>query len=299
MKQILLTQGLVALVDDEDYERVNAFKWHAVVAESGVVHAARKISNKRVYMHTFLIGAEQTDHADTNGLNNQRYNLRPANRSQNQANRGKNRSHRHGIAHSSKWKGVSWNKRKRKWVAYIGKDGRKLHLGNFKDEADAATAYNFSAYEHFGEFARMNTPLVESAQKYNTPKEKALRNLSDHIVEGDSVNHQLMVSVMDEPGAGGACHKYFISIPSKVDGLPEAGTHIDFQNGPIKEVGVNGLTHESLLAILIDRMRSFQAGPYSSRANAIALTHMEEALMWLQQRTRERIKRGVEGTHSK
>ncbi len=74
---------------------------------------------------------------------------------------------------------------------------------------------------------------------------------------------------------------------------------ISFQNGPIKEVGVNGVTHEALLAILIDRLRSFQAGPYSNRANAIALTKMEEALMWLQQRTRERIKRGVEGTHAK
>ena len=126
-----------------------------------------------------------------------------------------------------------------------------------------------------------------------------MRNLTDHIVEGDSVNHQLMASVMDEPGAGGACHKYFVSIPSKVDGLPETGTHIDFQNGPIKEAGVNGLTQEVLLAIVIDRLRSFQAGPFSCRENAIALTHCEDALMWLQRRTRARIARGVEGTHEK
>ena len=126
-----------------------------------------------------------------------------------------------------------------------------------------------------------------------------MRNLTKHIVEGDSVNHQLLVSVMDEPGAGGACHKYFISLPSKVDGLPETGTHIDFQNGPIKECGVNGLTQEALLAILIDRLECFQRGPFASGYNALALECCEGALGHLQQRTRERIARNVEGTHEK
>ena len=129
-----------------------------------------------------------------------------------------------------------------------------------------------------------------------------MRTLKDHVVEGDSANHQLNVTVLDEPGQGGACHEYQIT----TDSVPPSGgdwrlgpTRISFQNGPIKEVGVNGVTHEALLAILIDRMRSFQAGPYSNRANAITLTHLEEALMWLQSRTRERINRGVEGTHAK
>jgi hypothetical protein len=70
---------------------------------------------------------------------------------------------------------------------------------------------------------------------------------------------------------------------------------IGFQNGPIKEFGLNGITQEALLAIVIDRLRSFQAGPFSSRYNAIALTKTEEALMWLQRRTVDRIRRGVEG----
>ena len=73
-------------------------------------------------------------------------------------------------------------------------------------------------------------------------------------------------------------------------------SNVNFQNGPIKEIGVNGVTHEALLAIVIDRLRSFQAGPYSCRDNAIALTNLEDALMRLQRRTRERIARGVEGT---
>lgn len=133
-----------------------------------------------------------------------------------------------------------------------------------------------------------------------------MRQLTDHIVENDSANHQLAILVEDEPGQGGACHRYVISgmdtrtNPSRTD--PYEGVDkkiILFQNGPIKEFGVNGLTHEALLAILIDRLRAFQAGPFSCRDNAVALTHIEEALMWLQRRTRERIKRGVEGTNIK
>lgn len=117
-----------------------------------------------------------------------------------------------------------------------------------------------------------------------------MRKLTDHIVSGDQAV-QLDIVVSDEPGAGGANHWYEIA-----DGRG-CMAKLLFQNGPIKEAGVNGITQEALLAIVIDRLRSFQAGPYSCRENAIALTHCEEALMWLQRRTVARIKRGVEGTH--
>ena len=127
-----------------------------------------------------------------------------------------------------------------------------------------------------------------------------MRELTDHIVSGDQAV-QLQIEVTDEPGAGGANHVYEISGMGYVNvGGRELGTaQIVFQNGPIKEAGVNGVTQEALLAIVIDRLRSFQAGPYSCRENAIALTHCEDALMWLQRRTVARIKRGVEGTHQK
>jgi len=128
------------------------------------------------------------------------------------------------------------------------------------------------------------------------------RTITDHTVEGDSVNHQLTINVVDEPGVGGANHEYHIDWLTEHGGaFDEKPNHllVSFQNGPIKEHGTNGVTHEALLAIVIDRLRSFQAGPYSCRDNAVALTHCEEALMWLQRRTRERIKRGVEGTHTK
>lgn len=129
-----------------------------------------------------------------------------------------------------------------------------------------------------------------------------MRTLTDHKLNG--LNEALAITVLDDPGAGGACHKYSISLnvpPDDPIGIaPDSlRTHweIDFQNGPIQEAKYNGLSGEALMAVLIDRLRSFQAGPYKCRENACALTHLEEALMWLQTRTRQRLARGVEGTH--
>ena len=134
-----------------------------------------------------------------------------------------------------------------------------------------------------------------------------MRKLTDHIVPGDSANHQLEITVKDEPGQGGANHRYIITrfdtstnVSDQYDSAqtgPLQRSVVLFQNGPIKEFGVNGITHEALLAILIDRLRSFQAGPYACAANQYALSHLEAALDNLQARTRERIARNVEGTH--
>lgn len=76
----------------------------------------------------------------------------------------------------------------------------------------------------------------------------------------------------------------------------EAYATVKFQKGPIKENGVNGCHHEDLIAIVIDRLQSFQESEYKCRENAIAITKLEEALMWLRKRTEDRINRGVEGT---
>lgn len=136
-----------------------------------------------------------------------------------------------------------------------------------------------------------------------------MREITSHIVEGDSANHQLKITVHDEPGAGGANHLYRISGLSTATnasdpftslyGSPADHATVLFQNGPIKEVGVNGVTQEALLAIIIDRLKSFQEGPFASEWNGKALVCAEDALSFLQTRTRERIKRGVEGTHEK
>lgn len=117
-----------------------------------------------------------------------------------------------------------------------------------------------------------------------------MRTLTDHRV--NPANDKLVIEVLDEPGSGGAHHEYRMSLP---DGT---AFPISFQNGPINEVGLNGVTHEALLAILVDRMRCFQAGPFSCRENALALTKLEEAQQWLHARTRGRMARGVEGTHA-
>ena len=130
-----------------------------------------------------------------------------------------------------------------------------------------------------------------------------MRKIPDHVV--NPANDRLTITVVDDPGHGGANHRYEIS-GYNAKSNSSAGEDdnqravILFQNGPIDVDGngVNGLTHEALLAIVADRLRSFQRGPYSCKANACALTHIEEAQHWLQQRTLERMRRGVEGTHA-
>ena len=129
-----------------------------------------------------------------------------------------------------------------------------------------------------------------------------MRHLTGHKVNG--ANGALTISVLDEVGAGNANHLYCIQgmntgTNAASDGDPETCCKILFQNGPITEEGVNGVTQEALIEVCIDRLRSFQdGGKFACRENAIALTKLEEAQMWLQKRTIQRLARGVEGTHT-
>jgi len=122
-----------------------------------------------------------------------------------------------------------------------------------------------------------------------------MRRLTSHVVNG--LNEAIEITVLDEPGQGGACHEYRLNIPTDTSGLEPLV--IKFQNGPLKEEGTNGFSGEALLAVVEDRLLCFQAGPYACRENAVALTKLQEALMWLQKRTRDRMARGVEGTNAK
>ncbi len=125
-----------------------------------------------------------------------------------------------------------------------------------------------------------------------------MRTINDHKV--NLANDQIEIAVTDEPGPGGAHHAYELRIPyNRAQDLAPTVYHLNFQNGAIGECGVNGVTHEALIAVVVDRLRSFQAGPYACRENAIALTKLEEAQHWLQHRTRARMNRGVEGTMQK
>ena len=132
-----------------------------------------------------------------------------------------------------------------------------------------------------------------------------MRELTGHVV--NPANDKLKILVVDAPGSGGANHVYAISgmdlsknpsVQQEMGDYPDDSAVIMFQNGPINEVGVNGITQEVLLEIVADRLRSFQAGPFACRENALALTKIEEAQHWLQQRTLARTRRGVEGTHT-
>lgn len=120
-----------------------------------------------------------------------------------------------------------------------------------------------------------------------------MRKIETHKVNG--CNEAIGITVHDEPGCGGACHRYVMKFTKK-DGSREAWG-INFQDGPVAEAGVNGVTHEALLAILIDRLEGFQRGPFACHAYAHALSNLRAALDCLQERTRERLARGVEGTH--
>ncbi|WP_414462939.1 hypothetical protein [Hyphomicrobium sp. DY-1] len=125
-----------------------------------------------------------------------------------------------------------------------------------------------------------------------------MRTLEGHKV--NPVNDLLLVEVLDEPGHGGACHEYQITTPPPASpAYLSRAWRISFQNGPIAEHGVNGVTHEALLSILIDRLECFQGGPFANAYNAAALDHLRGAQSALQARTLERMARGVEGTHQK
>ncbi len=106
------------------------------------------------------------------------------------------------------------------------------------------------------------------------------------------------VYAIDEKGNGGAHHEYLIVADRGL--MQPVETKIVFQNGARKlPDSVHGVIDTDLLEIVRDRLKSFQTGEYSSRENACALTHIEEALMWLNRRVEDRIERNVLGTNNK
>jgi hypothetical protein len=123
-----------------------------------------------------------------------------------------------------------------------------------------------------------------------------VREITTHVVDGDTAP-QLKIRAVDEKGQGGANH--FYEILWNNDPMDFDSMLIAFQNGPIRENGINGVTQEALLAIVIDRLECFQAGPFSNINNETALELTRSALKSLQVRTRERILRGVEGLNVK
>ena len=168
MKEIPITQGKVALVDDEDFVFLNSFKWTATRGKRKngqdcfYAYRSEKKGGKwrPILMHRIILDAKKgqlVDHRNHDCLDNRRSNLRLATQSQVHANRKISFG-------SSKYKGVSWFDRTGKWVVYIRIQGKQKNVGYFETEEEAARAYDAKARELFGEFARLNFPDREPTE---------------------------------------------------------------------------------------------------------------------------------------
>jgi hypothetical protein len=163
-KTIPLTQGKYAIVDDEDYEAVNKYKWFAQLRSGGWYAARcgdwRERPRKCFHMHRVIMDAPDelfVDHWNHDGLDNRRSNLRVCTWGQNQDNKGKQKGQ-----FTSQFKGVWWSRNERKWRAAICDNaGGRKYLGYFALERDAALAYNEAATRIHGEFAYLNDVPTE------------------------------------------------------------------------------------------------------------------------------------------
>ena len=150
MKIIKLTQGKYAIVDDEDFEYLNQWKWSCA---KGTRYAASRINNKIVYMHRLLMNpskGKQIDHINNNGLDNRRENLRIATDSENKFNHKLIKTNKTG------YHGVYWDLQMKKWGVGISLNGKHKALGYFLTKEEAALAYNDAAKKYRGEFAQLN-----------------------------------------------------------------------------------------------------------------------------------------------
>lgn len=153
MKIIRTNLGQEIMVDDDDYEWLNQFKWQVFNNGYAVRNFGGKLRKKQS-MHRMILGLTDrslmVDHKDRNKLNNCRSNLRVASALEN----GRNKTHL--LSGTSKYRGVSWYKRDQKWIVHIRVNKRNKHLGIFTDEIEAAKRYNEAAKVLHGEFASLN-----------------------------------------------------------------------------------------------------------------------------------------------
>jgi hypothetical protein len=163
MKEILLPTGESAIVDDDDYCLVSQYRWYRLkVLHSNTIYAATNIRNAKrrttKLMHRMILNSipgSITDHKNGNGLDNQRFNIRPCSEAQNKYNMSSPNTH-DGKPLSSQYKGVSWLKKESVWTARAKINGKSNFLGCFKNERDAAIAYDNFVRPIHGEFFRPN-----------------------------------------------------------------------------------------------------------------------------------------------
>lgn len=164
MKQIQLTQGQITIVDDEDYEWLSQYSWHAryekntrsFYAQTAIKDPESSTGWRTLSMQRMLMGLKYSDgkivhHKNHDTLDNTRGNLEICSTLQNNRHAVKRR-----VRTSSRYKGACWHKRIEKWQSYITVDTKRIYLGYFTDEKEAAKAYNDAAIEYFGEYALLN-----------------------------------------------------------------------------------------------------------------------------------------------
>ena len=166
-RKIKLTQGKYATVDNKDYKYLNKYKWYSMyVPVMNSFYAVRNIKisgnkQKLILMHRVIMKVPkglEIDHINHNTLDNCKSNLRIATHSQNQMNHIKCKNK------SSKYKGVSWNKQNKKWMAYIYLNGKRTYLGLFRKEIDGAYAYDKMAKKLFGRYAYLNLAKCQNVK---------------------------------------------------------------------------------------------------------------------------------------
>lgn len=177
--EIPLTRGYVTVIDEADAAVTGGHRWYAyVVPHRKAVYAGTHINGKSVYLHRLLAPEwAEVDHADGDGLNNRRSNLRDGTGlSKNKPNRGIQRNNTSGF------KGVGWNKAQRKWVANIKVNRKQIYLGTYDTPQAAADAYDQAAVLHFGEYAKTNAALSRAtssgaadAWQHHPPDERTQR----------------------------------------------------------------------------------------------------------------------------
>ena len=162
IRYIALTQGKFAIVDAGDYEWLSQKKWHIAKGHTPKCYAAAYGKGRRtILMHRLIMEPPEglvVDHIDGNGLNNRRGNLRVCTQRQNLWNHP-------GRGGASRFKGVSFDRKRGKWQVRIRVGGRHRHLGYFDDEIEAAFAYDLAAVELMGEFAYLNFPRITGATR--------------------------------------------------------------------------------------------------------------------------------------
>lgn len=166
MKKIQLSRGQLVIVDDEDFENINQWKWYL---DGGgyarrTVYTGIKNSQSAVLMHRIINKTPtgfHTDHINADKLDNRKINLRNAHSHENQGNARKL------CKSSSRYKGVAWHDASSKWSVQIGINRKRMHLGIFDDELDAAKCYDVHAVKYFGEFARLNFGGKQCGTKIN------------------------------------------------------------------------------------------------------------------------------------